>query len=468
LEQVAAVDGLAYSMPYLYTGLGFAGVPFYVKCTDANLKTYEECSDIRICANENAFYANHILSSVPQQNLVLGTKSEDSLSNFLTGLCHVIATEWPGSVQAIFRAFGYTEELALSQKQHSHYGLALNSLDSDPEWADFLNAVTMVLLSAEGAGIRKETADKIGQTALFGITYRNMFIDAIKSGGNFGDIYDIPMPRTGRNMPNNGSSGMLASPSLGLEVHRNRRQDGSLSSILERGILKCGIRGNRPGFAMYNFTSLEWEGLDISFCKLLSAGLFGSVEPVDFHDVSDSNAFEELHSGAVDVLAGAGWTLENDFREPVTNMGYSFTQPYFYGPFNDTRYVRCCWILIAYQVNPPLHSFHNDIRFEENLCLATRQDDPEWSAFVYWAAQAVVYAEEKNIVMETSNEMPLVHAFGPDLQRVFRDVVHCVGNYDELYQRHISAMLARGGRNMLNKREKDGPLLYIPPGFENV
>lgn len=323
-----------------------------MKCTDANLKTYEECSGIRICANENAFYADYILSSVPQQNLVLGTTSEDTFSNFLMGLCNAIATESPVTVQALLRAFGYTEELALSQKQHSHYELALNSLDSDPEWADFLNAVTMALLSAEGSGITKETADQIGQTALFGVTYQDMFINAIKSGGNFGDIFDFPVPRTGRNMLNNGSSGILASPSLGHEVHSNRRQDGRLSSILERGTLMCGIRGGRPGFAVYNVTTSEWEGLDVSFCKLLAAGLFsGSEEAVDFHDVSDTNGFEELHSGAVDVLAGAVWTLENDFREPVTNVGYSFTKPYFYGPFDDTRYVRCCWILIALRVN---------------------------------------------------------------------------------------------------------------------
>jgi hypothetical protein len=84
---------------------------------------------------------------------------------------------------------------------------------------------------------------------------------------------------------------------------------------------------------------------------------------------------------------------------------------------------------------------------------------------VYWAAQAVVYAEENNIAMETSNEMPLVYSFGPDLQRMFRDVVHCVGNYGALYHMHMSAILPRGGRNMLNIWEEDGPLRYIPPGF---
>jgi ABC-type amino acid transport substrate-binding protein len=332
--------------------LGFAGVPFYVNCTDANLKTYEECSDIRICARENAFFADRILSNVPQQNLVLVTSSNESFSSFLTGLCDIIATESPAAVLTLLRAYGYTEELAGSQKQHVLYRTALNSLDSDPEWADFLNAVTMALLAAEESGITQETADQIGQTALFGVTYQDMFINAIKSGGNFGDLYDLPVPRTGRNVLNNGSSGILASPPLGRELHGSRRQGGSLSSIFERGTLKCGIRGGRPGFAMYNVTKSEWEGLDVSFCTLLAAALgSGHFGAADFLDVSNTTGFEALYSGAVDVLAGAVWTLENDFREPVTNVGYSFTQPYFYGPINDTRYVRPCWILIACQVN---------------------------------------------------------------------------------------------------------------------
>jgi ABC-type amino acid transport substrate-binding protein len=349
LVQVDALDGLSYSTPYIYTTMGFTGVPLYVNCTDANLKTFEECSDVRICANEYAGYATHILSSVPQQNLVIATTGEESLSNFLKGRCNVVATESAVTTQAFIRSFGYTGELTVSQKQHSHYKGALNSLDADPEWADFLNAVTMALLSAESSGITKEAADQIGQTALFGVTYQDMLINAIKFAGNFGDIYDLPVPRTGRNMANNGSSGMLASPPLSLEYDGDHghslREDGTIASILERGFLVCGIRGDRPGFAMYNVSASEWEGLDVSFCRLLASSLFSGhfgAGAVDFLDLSDTNGFEALHTGAVDVLAGAVWTLENDFREPITNVGYSFSQPYFYGPLNDKRYVTCC------------------------------------------------------------------------------------------------------------------------------
>ena len=106
----------------------------------------------------------------------------------------------------------------------------------------------------------------------------------------------------------------------------------------------------------------------------------------------------------------------------------------------------------------PLH------RFEENMCLATRNEDKQWSSYVYWVAQALVYAEERGIDQRSSNEMPLVKLFGFERQRAFRDAIHAVGNYEEVYSRHLQSILPRGGRNRLNlKEEGRAPLRYLPP-----
>jgi len=61
--------------------------------------------------------------------------------------------------------------------------------------------------------------------------------------------------------------------------------------------------------------------------------------------------------------------------------------------------------------------------------------------------------------------MPLVHSFGPDLQRMFRDSVYAVGNYGELYERNLASVLPRSGRNRLRALDEHGHLRYIPPGF---
>jgi hypothetical protein len=109
------------------------------------------------------------------------------------------------------------------------------------------------------------------------------------------------------------------------------------------------------------------------------------------------------------------------------------------------------------------------LRFpDENLCLATRQDDPQWSSFVYWTAQSIVYAEEHGVVQSASSQLPLIGVFGLTLQRMFRDAVHSIGNYNEVYQRNLAGMLPRAGRNMLNLlAQGKGPLRYLPPGFGN-
>lgn len=46
--------------------------------------------------------------------------------------------------------------------------------------------------------------------------------------------------------------------------------------------------------------------------------------------------------------------------------------------------------------------------------------------------------------------MPLVSLFGADLERVLRDTILAVGNYDEMYRRVFGQNASRVGRNMLN------------------
>lgn len=96
------------------------------------------------------------------------------------------------------------------------------------------------------------------------------------------------------------------------------------------------------------------------------------------------------------------------------------------------------------------------------MCLVTRQEDPQWSDFVNWMSLSLVYAEMHGINQVTSNEMPIVTLFGPSLNRVFRDTIHSVGNYGEVYEKDLSAILPRSGRNLLEETE---PTTYLPPWF---
>ena len=102
---------------------------------------------------------------------------------------------------------------------------------------------------------------------------------------------------------------------------------------------------------------------------------------------------------------------------------------------------------------------------DDNFALATRQDDKDWAAYVFWALGALIYAEEKNITALTPNEMPLVFVFGEDLSWMMKGAVLAVGNYGQIYSRHVEPFVPRGGRNQLNTMTHLGPQYYPIPGF---
>jgi len=345
-----AQTGLSYAIPYLYAGLSFTGIPSYVNCADDHINTSGNCSDMKICINRLSYFTQELLSQGDDmaQRLVVSNESDALIGDFLAGKCHVVASEASSLAALILRALGYAGELAIGTREYTSEMLALTTLDKDPEWSDFVNAVTMALLAAEQTGITQATAHEFGETTLFGEEFKGMFIHAIQASGNWGELYNFPVPRDGRNLVNDGHSGLLVTPPLG-DIDRQGPgpvDAGTLQSILERGTLNCAVQGGRPGFAMYSTGASNWEGIEIDLCKALAASLFGRQEGTqnivlyEVGDRAESNGFDLLQKGIVDVYAGAIWTIQNDMREPFTQKGYSFSQPYFYGPVNDTsRYV---------------------------------------------------------------------------------------------------------------------------------
>ena len=106
--------------------------------------------------------------------------------------------------------------------------------------------------------------------------------------------------------------------------------------------------------------------------------------------------------------------------------------------------------------------------FDENLCLATRQNDVQWSAFVSWTVMATVYAEEHRFYKHNASSMPNMRLFGSEFEVMFRNIVATVGNYAEIYERTIQRIAPRSGRNMLVTAKDNTPLHYVPPGFNAI
>jgi len=114
----------------------------------------------------------------------------------------------------------------------------------------------------------------------------------------------------------------------------------------------------------------------------------------------------------------------------------------------------------------PYETFNK--RFSKDpLALVSRQDDPQWSAFLYWIVSATFYAEENKITSSTSQKMPLVNLFGPRFSRMLRYAIKAAGSYAEIYERNAEAYLPRGGLNAANTNPLQ-PQHYPYPGLEGL
>lgn len=447
----------------MYDGLRFAGVPRLVECADDDMKNFFECRDLMVCVVGGSSYHYVLSQRLPKRQIKVVDGWQTMYGGLRDGLCNLIAAEGVSLGVNNVRAFGYTGNYTVGRSLYSKIPLSMVTRSNSPEWTDFINTIINVVLAAERAGITQKTSQLasdllISGEPLFGEEYANMFVDVLDTIGNYAELFDrhaaSTVPREGLSLMNNRSTGLLFSHPFGLINHEGPgpTSGGTLAAILERGKLRCAIRPNRPGFAQDSSSSASEPlskissitGLDADFCRALATSVFsGSVDGIDFFEASsERDAFELLAGGHVDVAAGMHWTVQNDVNEPTTGQGFSFSQPYFYGSESQS-----------------------DLTDSANLCLATRQDDFQWSAFVYWLVASTFFAEDKDIDQRLSNSMPAVNIFGPDFRRMFQDPILEFGNYGELYKRNVAPFIPRGGRNTINEIRNPGPQMYPMPGF---
>jgi hypothetical protein len=101
---------------------------------------------------------------------------------------------------------------------------------------------------------------------------------------------------------------------------------------------------------------------------------------------------------------------------------------------------------------------------KDPLALVTRQDDEQWTSFVYWVVSAIFYAEEQGIQKATASEMPITNIFGGRHDRFMENAIGAVGNYANIYNRNVRDDFPRGGLNVLNDVPV-GPQHYGLPGI---
>jgi general L-amino acid transport system substrate-binding protein len=103
--------------------------------------------------------------------------------------------------------------------------------------------------------------------------------------------------------------------------------NSTLSKVLQRGKLICGVEGTIPGFSNVDSQG-NYSGLDVDYCKAVAAAVLGDPNKVEYRNLNSSERFTALNAGEVDMLSrNTTWTASRDARG---GNGLEFAPTTFY------------------------------------------------------------------------------------------------------------------------------------------
>ena len=102
------------------------------------------------------------------------------------------------------------------------------------------------------------------------------------------------------------------------------KEIGLLDTVKERGYLVCGVNAGLPGFASEDDEG-NWSGLDVDFCRAVSAAVFGDADKVEYLGLNSAQRFPTLASGSIDILSrNTTWTISRDVNLMFEFAGVSY------------------------------------------------------------------------------------------------------------------------------------------------
>jgi general L-amino acid transport system substrate-binding protein len=321
----------------------------------------------------------------------------------------------------------------------------------------------------------------------------------------------------------------------------------TLDEVLDRGVLRCGVNDQVPGFGFLNPEG-DFEGFDIDFCRALAAAVFGDPEAVEFTATTAETRFEVLSAGEVDVLIrNSTWTISRD-----SDLDLTFTNVNFYdgqgmmvreGEFASIDEMEGAIICVTqgttteqnladrfeaaglsftpltFETNEDLQPAFLEGRCDgwtsdksqlagllsafpdPNCCVVleetfskeplgpvTREGDEQWADIVRWVVNGMIIAEELGITSQNIDDF-LENPGNPEVARLLgipfaaeeggpeevfdpglgleptfmQEVIRQVGNYGEVYARHLEEAIPLPREGTLNALWIDGGLMYSAP-----
>lgn len=252
-----------------------------------------------------------------------------------------------------------------------------------------------------------------------------------------------------------------------------------LIEVQSRGVLRCGVNADLPGFGLYDAVRDRWSGFDVDFCRVIAAAVLGDATKVEFiRTTTDgpSERLEAVRSGMIDVLirnttwtasrdgsglmfapttfhdgqtfmvradsgirtledlankricAGEGTTSLLNLREDFAARGIQFTLVEVKGDdlYPSYRDERCDAVtsdssqLSVQRVNLPNPDDHivlGDRISREPLGPVVAEGDDQWFDIVSWAVYATMYAEELRVDKSNVDQF-LIDSTDPRVRRL--------------------------------------------------
>lgn len=97
-----------------------------------------------------------------------------------------------------------------------------------------------------------------------------------------------------------------------------------------------------------------------------------------------------------------------------------------------------------------IYAIGTSLYTKEPLALVSASADRRWSDFINVVFHGLLVAEQHNITQSSANLFPQTDVFGKDYKDMFRNAIAAVGNYGEIYQRHMESFLPREPMNTIN------------------
>jgi len=102
------------------------------------------------------------------------------------------------------------------------------------------------------------------------------------------------------------------------------KETGLLQTVKERGYIVCGVNSSLPGFASEDEEG-NWSGLDVDFCRAVSAAVFGDADKVEYIGLNSAQRFPTLASKSIDILSrNTTWTISRDVNLMFEFAGVSY------------------------------------------------------------------------------------------------------------------------------------------------